>query len=65
MNIHKKHHPACVSRKRRLFEDENDDFIIESDFDENEDSFVYILIYILVKLIINNLLTFLSFSSMN
>ena len=65
MNIYERHHSACAPRGRRLFENEGDDFIIESDFDENENFFIYILIYILIELIIDNFSIFLSFSSMS
>ena len=53
----------CALRGRRLFE--NDNFIIESNFDEDEDFFVYILIYIFVELMIDNSSIFLSISLMN
>ena len=53
----------CVSRKRRLFE--NEDFIIESNFDEDEDFFVHISMYTLVELMINIFPTLLSISSIN
>ena len=61
------HHPAYVLRGRRLFEDEgcDDDFIIESDFDEDKDFFAHIFVYIFIKLMIGNFSIFLSFSSMN
>ena len=61
INVYEKYHSVCVPRERRLFE--NDDFIIESDFDE--DFFIYISVYILVELMIDNLSTLLSVSSMN
>ena len=67
INIYKKHHFICVPRGHRLFEneDEDDDFITESNFDKDEDFFIYILVYILVELIINIFSTLLSISSMN
>ena len=69
INIYKKHYSMCALRERRLFENENegDDFIIESNFeeDEDEDFFVYILMYIFDKLIINIFSIFLSISSIN
>ena len=57
----------CVFRGRRLFEDGGggDDFIIESNFDEDEDFFVHIFVYILVELMIGISSTLLSISSMN
>ena len=55
----------CVSQGRRLFENKNDDFIIESNFDEDEDFFFHILMYILVKLIIDNFSILLSISLMS
>ena len=53
----------CALRGRRLFEDEN--FITESNFDEDEDFFVHILMYILVELMINIFSILLSISSMS
>ena len=66
-NTYKKHHPVCVLRERRLSENENenDDFIIKSDFDEDEDFFVHIPMYILIELMINIFPTLLSISSIN
>ena len=59
----------CNFRERRLFEggggDEGDNFIIESNFDEDEDFFVYISVYIFIKLMIDNFSTLLSISLMN
>ena len=53
----------CALRGRRLFKD--DDFIIESNFDEDENFFAYIFVYIFIELIINNFSILLSFSSMS
>ena len=51
----------CNFRGCRLFEDGGDNCIFESNFD-NGDFFVYIPMYILIKLIIDNLSTLLSIS---
>ena len=67
INTHEEYHLACAPRERRLFENGGCDgeFITESDFDEDEDFFAHILIYILIELMINNLSILLSFSLMN
>ena len=56
-------HLMCAPRGCRL--SENGYFIIESNFDEDENFFVYIPVYILIELMIDMFSTFMSASSMN
>ena len=53
----------CAFRGCRL--SENDHFIIESNFDEDEDFFIHIFIYTLIELMINISSTLMSISSIN